>query len=315
MNHCLTEIFPVYNLKYDICILNKLEREHSQMNSPVFFVLFVSLLWMKGSCLDSSRVPAFYHTTPEIHSIIQTICRPTWWINCHNDYIQVTGTDRSHPVHLLVFGEHARELISSEIALNLIQHMQQHQPTASYLIIPVANTWGRQTVERGNFCLRVNENGVDLNRNYEVSSSKPGSDTYGGSHPFSEHIPLLIKRLLNEYDVKKYMTIHSGERALYTPYDDSTKHPPNYTRMLHTVQEWKRKYCRDCVVGEASVVSNYRCRGTAVDYSIHHQLVEEAYTLEVYGADSSHCLARFNPLEIMSYNRVIRNFVSLLLEV
>ena len=279
-------------------------------------LLFLSLCYFSKLAQASSlRIPTFYHTTHEINHAIQSICRPTWWINCHSDYIQVTGTDRSHPVHLLVFGEHARELISSEIALRLIENMQQHQPTSSYLIIPVANTWGRQKVESGDYCLRVNKNGVDLNRNYDVSTSNPGSETYGGPHPFSEHIPRLIKQLLHEYEVKKYLTIHSGERAFYTPYDDSTKHPPNYTRMLHTVHEWKRKYCSDCVTGEASVVSNYRCRGTAVDYSIQHRLVEEAYTLEVFGSDNRHCFARFNPLDKKTYEEVVRTFVHLLMNV
>jgi hypothetical protein len=77
----------------------------------------------------------------------------------------------------LLFGEHARELISPETGLNIakalcgkaettvdIKHNLNH---FKYNMIVNANPISRRKVEEGEYCLRVNENGVDLNRNWD----------------------------------------------------------------------------------------------------------------------------------------------------
>ena len=58
------------------------------------------------------------------------------------------------------------------------------------LVVFDANPLGRQKVDEGDLCNRVNENGVDLNRNYDSQWKENPVDTadqtYSGTHPFSE---------------------------------------------------------------------------------------------------------------------------------
>ena len=77
----------------------------------------------------------------------------------------------------IIFGEHSRELISPEAGLKLIQtlctenknefkdHVMQDYELRMILNV---NPISRVKVEAGDYCLRENENGVDLNRNYKA---------------------------------------------------------------------------------------------------------------------------------------------------
>ena len=77
----------------------------------------------------------------------------------------------------LLFGEHARELISPETGLNIAKavcgradttvDMQENLKHFNYHMVLNANPASRRKVEEGEYCLRVNENGVDLNRNWD----------------------------------------------------------------------------------------------------------------------------------------------------
>jgi len=70
-----------------------------------------------------------------------------------------------------LFGEHPRELISPETGINFLQGLC-NDPNNSLLnnyelkVILNANPSSRERVENGEFCIRENEHGVDLNRNY-----------------------------------------------------------------------------------------------------------------------------------------------------
>ena len=101
----------------------------------------------------------------------------------------------------VLFGEHARELISPETALRMARDLCGINKRTAKLaakvlartvvtIVPNANPRGRASVEGGAFCQRVNENGVDLNRNWDAhwqsSSESGGADTNPGAAPFSE---------------------------------------------------------------------------------------------------------------------------------
>jgi murein tripeptide amidase MpaA len=77
----------------------------------------------------------------------------------------------------------------------------------------------RRRVENGSFCLRANENGVDLNRNWD-SRWKPSSkdsiewdkeqQQYPGPSPFSESETKVFKSLVSEFKPDSFATIHSG---------------------------------------------------------------------------------------------------------
>merc|ERR1719498_1300271 len=103
----------------------------------------------------------------------------------------------------ILFGEHARELISPETGLALVKTLcgegeqgmvgmlaKDVLKDSEFQIVTNGNPKSRRKVEQGDFCLRVNENGVDLNRNWdeewEAEPSIDPSDTNPGAQAFSE---------------------------------------------------------------------------------------------------------------------------------
>lgn len=70
----------------------------------------------------------------------------------------------------LLFGEHARELISPETGLALLKFLCSKESSeilskSDFYIVLNSNPESRKRVEEGEYCLRTNENGVDINRN------------------------------------------------------------------------------------------------------------------------------------------------------
>lgn len=64
------------------------------------------------------------------------------------------------------------------------------------------NPISREKVEKGDYCLRLNENGVDLNRNYDIhfeSYVDNDRQTTSGSEAFSELQTRLVRDTLSEY--------------------------------------------------------------------------------------------------------------------
>jgi murein tripeptide amidase MpaA len=74
---------------------------------------------------------------------------------------------------LIIFGEHARELISVETGLALVKKLcsdetKQIRKKYSITVMINMNPNSRMFVEKGHSCLRENQQGVDLNRNYAI---------------------------------------------------------------------------------------------------------------------------------------------------
>lgn len=75
----------------------------------------------------------------------------------------------------LLFGEHARELISPETGLLFLEtycssneaYVQKMRSKYTIQMILNANPISRKEVEKGDYCKRMNPNGVDLNRNWD----------------------------------------------------------------------------------------------------------------------------------------------------
>ena len=72
---------------------------------------------------------------------------------------------------------------------------------------------GRERVEYGDYCVRSNENSVDLNRNWgdhwlnETNSPDAiRKQAFGGNHPFSEEETLVLKRVAADFKVQKNPT-------------------------------------------------------------------------------------------------------------
>mmetsp|Transcript_3308 Transcript_3308/g.7747 ORF Transcript_3308/g.7747 Transcript_3308/m.7747 type:complete len:406 (+) Transcript_3308:53-1270(+) len=134
---------------------------------------------------------------------------------------------------LVYFGEHARELVSPESALNLAGHLcYRYENTknkaesllnhAEIRMVPVVNPDGHNMVMKsGNLCHRTNGRGVDLNRNWDDHWESTGSlnmQTFGGEKPFSETETQLLKEDATEYKPNVFLTVHSGTLGLFTPW-------------------------------------------------------------------------------------------------
>ena len=127
----------------------------------MFFIILRSYL--------AYALPFFYHTSSEILSSLDSLACPQ---------LSVIHTKTIHAYHLksqascksfLLFGEHPRELISTELGFHIIKeacsgNLNILEYSDIYLIVN-ANPFTRTKVENGEYCLRGNPNNVDINRN------------------------------------------------------------------------------------------------------------------------------------------------------
>ncbi len=237
---------------------------------------------------------ASYHTTDYILGRARFLCALNSRMTCTEyDGILVLDWDAERsPDQLWVFNEHARERITGELALAIINDLARDGPDRRITIIPILNAWGRKAVENGRGCQRKNERGVDTNRNYAHHPYYKYGEEYEGPYPLSEKETKLVSTLLLR-GTKRYLNIHSGEYSLYMPFDSKNEAPPNAEKMRAMLSKLS-PLCPQCVVGSAAVMSSYKAYGTSVDYAINHG-IPEAYTFEIYGRDASTCVDMFNP--------------------
>ncbi len=265
---------------------------------------------------------AQYHSTHLLLGKIKYLCQTISQLKCEekNDILVVDWLPEQ-PVHTLwVFNEHARERITGELALHVIEQLPLIQPTHRITMIPVLNVWGREQVDRGKYCKRKNKRGVDTNRNYQIQKKHHylrQSEEYEGPHPLSEKETQLVSEILLK-GIKRYINVHSGEFSMYMPYDGNVFQPPHANEMKNFLLQLK-PLCPECVEGQASKVSFYKAYGTSVDYAIKSG-VPEAYTFEIYGKTTYRCKNMFNPEKEKEYIRILNMwsnilFTSLQLEV
>jgi hypothetical protein len=204
---------------------------------------------------------------------------------------------------LLVFSEHAREIITSEVALWLSQILVYESSAISVWpellttlrndtsqppdavaatvrewvaefrrrfrikIVPLANLEGRRQFEAGHLCLRKTPSGVDLNRNWPLfwQAVQLSDDSYGGSLPLTERQSRLVKQLAEKERPRCYINVHSGEWAAYSPWDSKRSKPPDLPPAMPALMRELGRVC-NCKAGPAGAVSGYLAYGTSMDY-------------------------------------------------
>jgi len=245
-----------------------------------------------------SFASARYHLTDEILQSVRKECEAVQELTCseHHGILVVDWKKELKHDQFYNFNEHARERITGELALKLIKSLKIIKPKRRITILPISNIDGRRHAENGAPCQRKNSNGVDINRNFQMTSTKHKyarwSEEYEGAHPLSEKESQLIASILKK-GVKRYVNVHSGEYSLYCPYDSTLQKPKNQKTMLKNLKEWG-KFCSVCTVGSAAEKSSYKAYGTSVDFATHIG-VPEAYTFEIFGQKGS-CEQSFNPV-------------------
>jgi len=257
------------------------------------------------------ELPSFYHKTEQITKDLMDLgadgkCPGLSLQSIQGDTGEVTidVVDMKRPdanprrKMFLLFGEHARELISPETGLHFIKRLcdttdveaQNTLKHTEFRIIVNGNPNSRQKVEKGDTCLRVNDNGVDLNRNWDEhfkteNPEEAGTDTYPGTRAFSEAETRIFKSLLDNYNPTTFMTIHSGTLALLIP-PAFTTNPQKYAdtenakSMLNILEAVDKKYCQ-CPVGAAGKEVGYECPGTCLDYAAANN-IPFTFASEIY---------------------------------
>ena len=90
------------------------------------------------------------------------------------------------------------------------------------LLVPVEVPSARRAVEAGDLCRRKSLADVDLNRNWPAAwraAAQRGAEEYGGVSPFSEPQSRALRDLATAARPVAYVNVHSGEWALYVPWD------------------------------------------------------------------------------------------------
>lgn len=228
-----------------------------------------------------------------------------------------------------MFGEHGRELISSEAALRVVKLVCKDQTAAGdaareelrrteLYIVPAVGASSRKLAEMGEKCERLNANGVDLNRNYGFLWGKSDSTTEvneerPGLSPFSEFETQAMKGLIERVRPTAFVTIHSGDDAILMPWDHRNEMPDeDSARRLHIVASAvAEQHCSKCKIGNVYNLFGYNAFGTSVDWVFGSAHVPFAFTWEIYGDPDTHvddCFRMFNPIDSETYENVVDNW-------
>eukprot|EP00798_Chlamydomonas_sp_ICE-L_P011012 gene11012-18976_t len=236
----------------------------------------------------------------------------------------ITGEGDSSGRHaaILVFGEHAREIITTEVSLWMskvllgdgLELLDWHHTKELFIllgvqpddihstveawtkqilsslvlkILPIENLDGRVAWEAGDLCLRrTGGSHVDLNRNWAYAWKEEGalSEVYGGPKPFSEPQSQKVKEIAEAQPPRAFINVHSGEWAVYTAWDSKPALAPNLPGDLVDLIDIMGTLCK-CTAGPAGAVSGYLAFGTGMDYMYKELKVPYALTVEVGGAN------------------------------
>ncbi|WVZ78141.1 hypothetical protein U9M48_025902 [Paspalum notatum var. saurae] len=252
------------------------------------------------------------------------------------------SVDNGSKVHILLvkrfivfqsFGQHGRELITSEVALRLLYILTEKRKIAGVdlssfekvlenlviKIVPMENLNGRKRVEEGELCDRRNGRGVDLNRNWSVDWGKKEKDydpyeEHPGVAPFSEPEAQIMRELTISFKPHIWVNVHSGMEALFMPYDHKNTTPNGASAhlMRSVLENLNHRHFQDsCLVGSGGGSVGYLAHGTTTDYMYDIAKVPMPFTFEIYGdekASTDDCFKMFNPVDKTTFDRVINKW-------
>ncbi|XP_010482001.1 PREDICTED: uncharacterized protein LOC104760740 isoform X2 [Camelina sativa] len=273
----------------------------------------------------------FGETNPSDSSYVTPI---NWDLYHSSDDLmeQINSLVHRHPDKLSTFGQHGRELITSELAFRILSILSEEQflpkngaalnSTLDKLVIkmvPIENPNGRKRVESGDLCERRNGRGVDLNRNWGVDWGKKEKDydpseENPGTGPFSEPEAQIMRKLAISFDPHIWINVHSGMEALFMPYDHKNITPEGLpTQKMRTLLEKLNKFhCQNrCMIGSGGGSVGYLAHGTATDYIYDVVKAPMAFTFEIYGDNqttSRDCFKMFNPVDLPNFKRVLNDW-------
>ncbi|XP_029664068.1 zinc carboxypeptidase-like [Formica exsecta] len=196
----------------------------------------------------------------------------------------------NNPGIFLEGGIHAKEWISPATVMYILHQVLTSKDadvralaeSHDWYIFPVFNPdgyvythttnrmWRKTRKPSDTFCI-----GVDLNRNWgyrwNKNNTKPCSNGYAGSAPFSEietrSISRYIKTISNKFYA--YIAFHSHAQLLLFPYGHTKDHLDNYDELyaigLKTIAALKKRYGTEYHTGNIAETI-YKVTGSSVDY-------------------------------------------------
>ncbi|XP_030023345.2 carboxypeptidase B [Manduca sexta] len=232
-------------------------------------------------------------------------------------YMKISTTnfqDTKKPVIVIDAGIHAREWITPPTVTWAIRKLTEDvtEPDLlerfDWILLPVVNPDGYKFSFTTNRFWRKNRSinqhslnnlcvGVDGNRNYDFfwntvgTSSNPCSDTYGGSHAFSEIETRVVRDILHEHlpRISLYLTMHShGSMILYAWGHDGSLSNNAFglhvvgVAMAEKIDQLSLSHFPRYLVGNSVLVIGYGASGASEDYA-HNIGVPLAYTYELPG--------------------------------
>lgn len=259
------------------------------------------------------EIMPWYHSTEEIHTELSDVvekCKaaglnversPLGESSPDLEVLRFRGGDTSKTPSVkafFVFGEHARELISPESALDFAHTLCGRGPNAAqarstlesveFIVVPNANPVARKQVEGGSYCKRTNENGVDLNRNWgdehrQAKVDKLGQETYPGPAGFSEPETQALRDLVSREKPDVYLSVHSGAYLLGAPYGYKKGNPENEDDIDQILKPISEKHCNgECPYGGLADMLGYNSDGCDIDWVSEDAGVQYAFTWEIY---------------------------------
>lgn len=271
--------------------------------------------------MTMSAIAPFYHTSDDIHKELVGLSQRCPGLTLEtregtgdggetrNIDVVTIKDPQATPVNknFYLFGEHARELISPESGLHFIKSLcgetglsdQAKEALADneYKIVVNGNPASRAKVEQGDFCLRVNPDGVDLNRNWDEKWSPEAvmdsADTNPGPKAFSEAETKIFKDLVSEYNPNTFLTIHSGTKGMYMPwaYDMDHLATRNEPEMMQMLKDLDKDHCQ-CPFGAAGREVGYSCPGTCLDWVYDQLQTDYSFAFEIYTDPSMNDMLR-----------------------
>mmetsp|Transcript_132047 Transcript_132047/g.240238 ORF Transcript_132047/g.240238 Transcript_132047/m.240238 type:complete len:452 (+) Transcript_132047:82-1437(+) len=266
---------------------------------------------LEGDGELKQRYP-YFHTSAEIRSEVQRLagaCKGALSMKTLEDSkdssvsidavsIRAKGASPVNRIFIL-FGEHSRELISPESGLFFVRALCEDSDLqvpggasklledSEFQIVLNANPRSRLEVEAGNFCLRENPNGVDLNRNWDEKWERAAAGSFAdanpGPRPFSEPETRIFRDLVTQFKPTVFLTVHSGTRGMYMPwaYDMEHEGTANRDAMMGVLRDLDKEHCT-CPFGAAGKEVGYPCPGTCLDWVYAKLNTPFVFAFEIY---------------------------------
>lgn len=182
----------------------------------------------------------------------------------------------------------------------------------------------KKVIQDGEACLRVNENGVDLNRNYDFGWKRAtifqDKHTHPGKTAFSEFQTRLIKDTYASLGKTQHVTfldIHAGMKGMLRPEFNGMK---NREKMITVLEKLNESHCH-CKIGKPMEVVGYDSVGTSDAYFAARQEADFSFTFEIYGGPqkkwlpgNEKCLNIFTPSDEETYTSTLVEWSQVYLE-